>query len=392
MKIALIGGGACGIYSALLLHKKYPNDEIIIFEQGATIGKKFTVAGNGRCNINNIIDDATKYNQPCFVRPLLDDFPLQKQNQLLKELGIYLTELHEGYLYPISLSGKNVLKILQQQISNCPNLLVKTGMKLIDYEHKSNNEIVLFFENGEKIKVNRLIIVTGGCSSPKLGSNGNLFALLNKKGYKINGLLPGLTALKTKEKVKPLFGEKIRAKIALLSNNQIIHQENGEIVFKDDGLGGIAIMNLSSIIQRNKLSNPAVKIQCLGDDIGENDLLKINKTIDNVLWPFVGQNTAQYIYQKANVKIDNKLSRKDAQKLLWEANNLSFTIVSTYGFNDSQVTIGGLDINEIDNFFQSKKEQGIYFGGEVLDIDGLCGGYNLKWALVNAHYLVENFK
>ena len=392
MKIALIGGGACGIYSALLLHKKYPNDEIIIFEQGATIGKKFTVAGNGRCNINNIIDDATKYNKPCFVRPLLDDFPLQKQNQLLKELGIYLTELHEGYLYPISLSGKNVLKILQQQISNCPNLLVKTGMKLIDYEHKSNNEIVLFFENGEKIKVNRLIIVTGGCSSPKLGSNGNLFALLNKKGYKINGLLPGLTALKTKEKVKPLFGEKIRAKIALLSNNQIIHQENGEIVFKDDGLGGIAIMNLSSIIQRNKLSNPAVKIQCLGDDIGENDLLKINKTIDNVLWPFVGQNTAQYIYQKANVKIDNKLSRKDAQKLLWAANNLSFTIVSTYGFNDSQATIGGIDINEIDNFFQSKKEQGIYFGGEVLDIDGLCGGYNLKWALVNAHYLVENFK
>ena len=392
MKIALIGGGACGIYSALLLHKKYPNDEIIIFEQGATIGKKFTVAGNGRCNINNIIDDATKYNQPCFVRPLLDDFPLQKQNQLLKELGIYLTELHESYLYPISLSGKNVLKILQQQISNCPNLLVKTGMKLIDYEHKSNNETVLFFENGEKIKVNRLIIVTGGCSSPKLGSNGNLFALLNKKGYKINELLPGLTALKTKEKVKPLFGEKIRAKIALLSNNQIIHQENGEIVFKDDGLGGIAIMNLSSIIQRNKLSNPAVNIQCLGDDIGENDLLKINKTIDNVLWPFVGQNTAQYIYQKANVKIDNKLSRKDAQKLLWAANNLSFTIVSTYGFNDSQVTIGGIDINEIDNFFQSKKEQGIYFGGEVLDIDGLCGGYNLKWALVNAHYLVENFK
>lgn len=392
MKIALIGGGACGIYSALLLHKKYPNDEIIIFEQGATIGKKFTVAGNGRCNINNIIDDATKYNQPCFVRPLLDDFPLQKQNQLLKELGIYLTELHEGYLYPISLSGKNVLKILQQQISNCPNLLVKTGMKLIDYEHNSNNETVLFFENGEKIKVNRLIIVTGGCSSPKLGSNGNLFALLNKKGYKINELLPGLTALKTKEKVKPLFGEKIRAKIALLSNNQIIHQENGEIVFKDDGLGGIAIMNLSSIIQRNKLSNPAVNIQCLGDDIGENDLLKINKTIDNVLWPFVGQNTAQYIYQKANVKIDNKLSRKDAQKLLWAANNLSFTIVSTYGFNDSQVTIGGIDINEIDNFFQSKKEQGIYFGGEVLDIDGLCGGYNLKWALVNAHYLVENFK
>lgn len=392
MKIALIGGGACGIYSALLLHKKYPNDEIIIFEQGATIGKKFTVAGNGRCNINNISDDATKYNQPCFVRPLLDDFPLQKQNQLLKELGIYLTELHEGYLYPISLSGKNVLKILQQQISNCPNLLVKTGMKLIDYEHKSNNEIVLFFENGEKINVNRLIIVAGGCSSPKLGSNGNLFALLNKKGYKINELLPGLVALKTKEKVKPLFGEKIRANIALLSNNKIVHKENGEIVFKDDGLGGIAIMNLSSIIQRKKLDNPIVKIQCLDNDIDENDLLKLNKTIDNVLWPFVGQNTAQYIYQKANVKIDNKLSRKDAQKLLWEANNLSFAIVSTYGFNDSQVTIGGLDINEIDNFFQSKKEQGIYFGGEVLDIDGLCGGYNLKWALVNAHYLVENFK
>lgn len=392
MKIALIGGGAFGIYAALLLHKKYPNDEIIIFEQGVTIGKKFTVAGNGRCNINNTNDDSTKYNQPCFVKPLLEGFPFQKQNQLLKELGIYLTELHEGYLYPVSLSGKNVLKIFLQQILNCSNILVKTGMKLTDYEHKNSDEIILFFENNEKIKVNRLIIATGGCSSPKLGSNGNLFALLSKKGYKINEILPGLTALKTKEKVKSLFGEKLRGSIALFSNNQLIHQEDGEIVFKNDGLGGIVIMNLSSIIQRNNLNGPTIKIQCLDPNIKESDLLKLNKTIDNVLWPFVGQNTAQYIYQRTGVNIDNKLSSKDAKKLLLAANNLTFTITSTYGFSDSQVTVGGLDINEIDWSFQSKKEHGVYFGGEILDIDGLCGGYNLKWALVNAHYLVENFK
>ncbi len=390
--IGLLGGGPANIFTAIFLARKYKDLKIIIFEQKEMIGKKFIVSGNGRCNINHDDDNINKYNNPQFVEKYLKEFNINKQKEALKSIGIYLTNLHDGYLYPVNLSGKTVHKVLIKQIEKCKNIEVLLRTKCIDYRLNNNNKIDVLFSDNSSYDVDKLVISCGGKSSPILGSDGSMFSILKNKGYKINELKPGLCPIKIEEDVSSLFGEKIRGEAKLIQNEKILYKEKGEIVFKKDGLGGILAFNLASIIQRNNYEKIAIKIDCLDETIKEVDLLKLNKNIDNVLLPFLQENLAKYIYKLENINIDCKLNFIDASRLINRAHNLTFNVSSFYDFNDSQVSIGGLKIEEINFNFESKKEKGVYFLGEMLDIDALCGGYNLKWALVSALYFTKNFK
>lgn len=387
MKIVFIGGGPASVYSALLIKKNHPEHEVFIFEKEKELLKKFKATGNGKCNILNISDDPNNYNNPDFIDYYLKKFPYPVQKKLIEEqFHIKLKEIND-LVYPINESSATTALCLIQQVEKL-GIKYYLNYRLLKYENLGNS-FELFFSNGDTLKCDVLIISTGGKSTPNLGSDGLIFPLLEKK-YKINELKPSLVGLKLKENVKKLTGKRIKGLVTLLDNEKEIKKENGEIIFKNDGISGIVIMNMSSYINFYKLKKPIIKLN-LSFNITKDELKENNSNLKNVLFPYFEKDIANYIYDSLNLKYGSNLTDEEIDKIINCIQNIKFEVTDTYGFNNSQVTSGGIDLTEIDSNFESKKEKSLYFIGEILDIDGICGGFNLKWALISAYFLSLNF-
>lgn len=387
MKIVFIGGGPASVYSALLIKKNHPEHDVIIFEKEKELLKKFKATGNGKCNILNISDDPNNYNNPVFIDYYLKKFPYQAQRKLIEEqLHIKLKEIND-LVYPINESSATTALCLIQQIEKL-GIKYCLNQKLLTYK-KQGDGFELTFSNGNTLTCDVLIISTGGKSTPNLGSDGFIFSLLEKK-YKIKELKPSLVGLKLKENVKKLTGKRIKGLVTLLDNEKEIKKENGEIIFKNDGISGIVIMNMSSYINFYKFKKPIIKLN-LSFNITKDELKENNSNLKNVLFPYFEKDIANYIYDSLNLKYGSNLTDEEIDRIIFYIQNIKFEVIDTYGFNYSQVTSGGVDLNEINSNFESKKEKSLYFIGEILDIDGICGGFNLKWALISAYFLSLNF-
>ncbi|MBO4855908.1 MAG: NAD(P)/FAD-dependent oxidoreductase, partial [Bacilli bacterium] len=200
-----------------------------------------------------------------------------------------------------------------------------------------------------------LIISVGGKSSPKLGSTGDFHNVLLKHGYSFKECHPSLCPIKTKENTKMVEGLRSKVSASLYQGNKLIHEEEGELLFKKDGLSGMVIFNLTHYInQLDNKNNVTIHIDFAKGLSGEYDSLTNPKI-------------AQYLF-------NNKL----------DIHNTIFTFKDFYGYDNSQVTSGGLKISELNLDLSSKKEKGVYFIGEVVDVDAICGGYNIMWALASA--------
>lgn len=387
MKIVFIGGGPASVYSALLIKKKNPKYEVLIFEKEKELLKKFKATGNGKCNILNISDDPNKYNNPDFIDYYLKKFPYPVQKKLIEEQFHIKLKEENGLVYPINESSATTALCLIQQIEKL-GIKYDLNHRLLNYKrHKNGFELA--FSNGDTLKCDVLIISTGGKSTPNLGSDGFIFPLLEKK-YKIEETKPSLVGLKLKENVKKLTGKRIKGLVTLLDNDKEIKKEKGEVIFKNDGISGIVIMNMSSYINFYKVKKPIIKLN-LSFNITKDELKENNSNLKNVLFPYLEKDIANYIYDSLNLKYGSNLTDEEIERIINYIQNIKFEVTDTYGFNNSQVTSGGIELNEIDSNFESKKEKSLYFIGEILDIDGICGGFNLKWALISAYFLSLNF-
>ncbi len=345
MNVAIIGGGASGLYLANLLHNS--NISFTIFNNGK-IGRKILASGNGRCNIANTNLDKSKYHDNKLVEKLLAN--KNKVFDLFKKLDIYTKEDDEGRLYPISESSQSILNILTKNINNNNIIDLK-----VDTITKKNNKYII---NNKYAGFDKVIIAIGSISSI---DDDNTHNLLNCFNLKFNKFKPSLVGFKLKNKIKPISGVRSKCNVSLYNDNTLIHSEDGEVIFKDDGISGICIMNLSSYYQHlDKLSNPYIKL----------DLLKGNKfnSLESVLHPKL----LKYI-------TDNKI----------DPNNMILNIIDTYGFKNSQVAVGGVDISSLNDDLSLKSDNNIYFMGEVIDVDGVCGGYNLFFACLSAIKVFE---
>ena len=378
MKICFIGGGVSSFYASLLLKRKYKDLSITIFESRSSALSKLKASGNGRCNILNYSDDPNNYNNKNFVKFYLTNLPFKKQEELLNSFSIYLKDI-KGYLYPISESSNTVYKILLDQIKK-ENIEIIYDHKLINFE--KTNKFKLYFDNKKIYECDKLILSTGGKSYPSLGNIGNVFDILKNKNINITKLRPSLCSLKTKNDLSSLFGVRIKCNVILYDNKTLIHQEEGEITFKKDGLGGIVINNLSSFINWRNVKKPIIKLDFSKYEINED---KLNMKLTNPLYPFFEYKFADEIInqlKKNRIEINKK-------NILTMLNNIEYEIIGDYGFEYAQVTNGGISIDEINQNFEFKKIKDLFAIGEILDVDGLCGGFNLKWTLLCAHFLVE---
>ena len=376
MKILICGAGVSGIFLSLFLKKRNPSFDVVLFDKNEIIGKKLLITGNGKCNIGNNVINEYSYNDS-FLNDKVKEF-ITKEKELLESLGIYLRE-NNNYLYPYSFSSRTLNNYLLDLIKFY-NIELHLNEQIIDYDKKC------LFTNKSKYKYDKLIFSMGGNSYKNTGSNGFIYELLNKHGYKINNLYPGLCPIKVKENLSILENSRFKCISKLYDeNDSLIYEEEGEVIFKKNALSGICIFNISSFISRKKIKNPIIKLDLFPhykiEDLYKKFENNCNLYKESFLKSILGKN--MFIYLSKN-------GYKDLKEFLFKSKNLKFTFDSLYSFSESQVTIGGLSLNEVNESFESIKESNTYIIGESLDVDGLCGGYNILFAIYSAYKVLES--
>ena len=373
-RVIFIGGGASSLVNAVLLKKEEPSFDIFIIEKDKKLGKKLSATGGGKCNIAPLKDNPYVYNLDSIdlVTSLFKEYPLDKYLGLLEKAGIATKTIKDYGYYPIHESAPQVVKNLYHQIN-------KLGIKVIydefvDYESSSNKVTVKLKE--QTLETDYLIIATGGL-------NGDMSRIFNKHNVITTQIKPGLCPIKVKENVTKLFGCRFEAFITLLYKKNTVKQLYGEVLFKKDGLSGIPLLNISSSIARRKdeYKNDDFQISIgLPKDL---DINIMGMSIEETLLTLFKEEYANYLMEKHHFDRKEIIDSSNQSKVLKVISDERFTFDSLYDFKDAQVTIGGVSLGEIDKKFSLRNDKNIFVVGEVLDVDGICGGYNLRFAITS---------
>lgn len=369
-KVIIIGGGAAGIFSAINLKKTLGNlVDVTILEKQNRIGKKILMTGNGKCNISNLNILDKHYNTD-LVDYCIKSFTPNNLIDYFYDLGLMLKSDDAGRLYPYSEKASNVLDLLISKLN-------ELGVEIIcdfDVNHvKSGNEFLVYSVDRRLLRSDYLIIATGGKAS--INFENNSYDLLSYFGHTITLLKPGLVALITKENVKSLSGLRVKGKVSITKNGRIVFETTGEILFKDNGLSGIAIFEAS------RFYNEGCKVFI---DLAYD---KTKEELENFI------KKANSIEEGLNGILPKMISldiMKRGKNIVDTIKNYEFNIIGTYDFNFAQITVGGVSLQEINPFtYESFKVRDLYAVGEVLDVDGTSGGYNLHFAW-SSGYLASN--
>ena len=391
MRIGILGQGVSGIFLALFLKNNNKDLDVTIIDKNSIPARKLLNTGNGRCNLANSDINEKSYNSP-FVKNVVDAFNSEKIIETLNKRGIF-TRNFNTCIYPYSLSARSFADYLIILAKEAKIKFVNDE-NFLDY-HLENNKIIVETSK-KKFTFDKFVFASGSNSAAFLGGSSSVINCLEKHGYKINALKPGLAPIRTIELTKNAENQKVKAKVTLIIDKKVIYEETGEVLFKKDGLSGIAIFNCASMIARSSKFKKATISLDLVPEYSFDEIYKIllehNSTSKcSVLNGFFTKTMSEYIRKEAGIKNLSSFTTSEIKKIAQKLKNFEFTYKETYSFENSQVTVGGVDLNQINENFESKKEKNIYLIGEILDADGLCGGYNIMWAIASANQLAKNF-
>jgi predicted Rossmann fold flavoprotein len=396
MHIGIIGGGASGLYTAIAIKKKHPEMDVTVIEKEEKIARKLYATGNGHCNLLNKKLLPSFYSHPDFVAPFIESHPYSALKSTLASWGIEVFE-DGDYVYPLSYDAGTYAEMLVKIARSLQVCFLQATFK--DYQNtKKGFECVFAIDNERKtLMFDKIVFAFGGASTPKLGSDGKLFPIIEKHGYRITPLRPGLAPLRIQhpERVKALAGFRHEADICLLSDGRkVLYEEKGELLFKPDGLSGIVIFNVEShYLRLRNLKHAFVSVNLFPQWDSSillttlSDAKKANPVF--YLDGFLPRVVQEHFLSQLRVADQRNLSEKDLYQLTLLLQCENYEIKEPYGFESSQVTVGGLNVDDVTLHCESKSENGVYFAGELLDIDGNCGGYNLSWALLSGLVISE---
>ena len=387
--VAIIGGGMSGLVSAIEIKRNYPEKSVVIFEKLDRVGKKILATGNGRCNLDNLTAKSEDYNAPWFVSSALEMFSAESDLDFWKSLGLLTVSDSEGRVYPRSNSAAAVLDALRFETE-------KLGIKVLFEEVKVLKKEKNFIINNHQAE--NVIVSCGGCSSPSQGSDGSGFKLMKNLGHSITALSPSLVQIATDTRfTKLLKGVRVKGRLTLYDNGKIKGDSEGEILFADYGLSGIATMDLSRFLAKVRINDSTKIILDTVTEMTENEIVsylcerqKNNPLLEceNLLTGILPKAVGKVVIKKCNIFPGEKtvnLKRKDFENIAKSLKAFEFRVTGTKGYEFSQVTSGGVDLREVDeNTLMSRKVKGLYLCGEILDVDSRCGGFNLHWAVSSA--------
>ena len=392
--VAIIGGGASGIIASIYAAKRGYN--VIILERNSTCCKKILITGNGKCNYFN--DDWNlKHYQTNSVEKIATVINDENKKEILSffnKIGI-VPKIKNGYYYPYSNQAVSIkTNLLREATLN--GVVIKNDCFVEKVEKKDNHFLINV--NEEIIVADAVIIATGSKACPKTGSDGNGYTLVESFGHTVVPVLPSLVPLKTKGKfLKEWNGIRTDVNISLYVDGVKLKEEYGEIQLTDYGISGICVFNLSSLANINlaKERKVLVKINFIPwvDSINtfinfiDNQYNKNKKDIMSLLEGILNYKLVSVLLKEIGVNIDtifDDLTSNDLEKIYKQLSQFELEIIGSQDYDKAQVCSGGVSLLEVDmNTMQSKLVDNLYFTGEILDVDGDCGGYNLAFAWVS---------
>ena len=398
MKVAVIGAGASGLVCAVEIAVKAKVNklpvEVILFEAKDKIGKKILATGNGRCNMMNANEGDYYFCADGFADFALKRFDVKSNLDFFASLGLYTRADEEGRIYPLSNQASSVLDALRFACEGY-------GVSIVT-EHNIESVSVCkgAFLLNNNIKADAVVLACGGKALVK---SFNGYEILKQLGHKVTQIKPSLSKLEVADKriVKPLKGIKQKGEFTLVENNRAVASEKGELLFTDYGLSGIAVMQLSAFAARchGKISLNADFVKELSFDELFYAISKYSKSNphlknENLLSGFVPKRLGETVIKRVGLDLSGKagdLKEQDLKKIVSALKKFTFEISGIRGFDDAQVTAGGADTEYFNSkTMESKKVRNLYCIGELLDVDGLCGGYNLQWAWSSGRLCAES--
>ena len=392
--VIIIGAGASGCFLALTLKYKNPNLKVALIEKNDKLGKKILITGNGRCNLGNTNINIDNYNSSSSLEKFAKSLEKNEYLNYLKNFGILIKkEDTSTRLYPYSNQAITVCKSFERALENEKvKLIYNYDVKKATYENS-------FFVLNNDLKCKKLVVATGGKTYIKAESKDNGYNILKSFGHTITKLYPALTFLKTDHKyIKNLQGVRANVVVSLSVDGSVLKKEKGQVQFTKDALSGICIFNLSRDVNKYLKDNKKVEIvvdlvpdynreyiECYLKEFDSYNALDAVSCILNKKIAQVVSNTL-----KLSDKKISSLNKNELENISYALKNMHFNIIETGDFKAAQVTNGGAKLDEFTSGLESLKKPLLYAIGEVLDVDGKCGGYNLSWAFNSALIAAED--
>ncbi len=388
MVIGIIGGGAAGMAAALAAAEN-PGARVVVLERQQRVGKKLSATGNGRCNLTNTHADARGYHgeDPSFARGALDRFPVAETLSWFRKLGLYTVAEDLGRVYPYSDQANSVVDVLRFALEK-PNIEVKLAFEV--EKVKKTPEGFRVESREEAVLCDRLIIACGGLAGTRLGGSMAGYKLLRSLGHRCTKLRPALVQIKSGwGAVASLKGVRCSCHARILRDGALHSESRGELQFTEYGISGPVVFEISRDVCQGKGEWTALLdfLPDMGEDTLASELIRRKDSqlpASELLTGILHNRLGRVLVQAQGIAPYVPIRQLEAPELRAAAHSckaFSIPLTEPMGMDSAQVTAGGILTSEFDpETMESRLVPGLYACGEVLDIDGDCGGYNLQWA------------
>ena len=401
-RVAVIGGGAAGMLAAIAAAEH--GHQVQLFEKNEKLGKKIYITGKGRCNVTNACDTeelfAAVVHNPKFLYSSFYSFTNQDMMELVERNGCPLKTERGGRVFPVSDKSSDVIRALTVCLKNA-------GVQVRLYEEVDSVETrdgrvfgIRLKKTREIVSADALIVATGGLSYPSTGSTGDGYRFAEKTGHTVTDLSPALVPFETAEPVgRDLQGlalKNIQAKI--LKGKKVLYEEFGEMLFTHFGVSGPVLLSASSYgaaqLKKGPLTlsldlKPALSEEQLDARILRDFEEQKNKQYKNSLSRLLPAKMIPVIVERSGIDPDkkiNEITKEERRRIVQAVKDFRLTLTGLRGYKEAIITQGGISVREINpSTMESKLVKGLYFAGEVLDLDAVTGGYNLQIAWSTGH-------
>lgn len=407
-QVIVIGGGAAGMMAAIWAARS--GKKVTLYEKNEKLGKKLFITGKGRCNLTNACDVQDLFQNVVtnskFLYSAFYTLTNEDTIKFFEEMGLS-TKIERGLrVFPTSDKSSDVIRILKNEIEKRKiKTVYHTEVQSVLYEPikrdalGDNKERVVgvLLKNGKKEEASSVIVATGGLSYPSTGSTGDGYEIAKKAGHRVINPMPSLVPLEIEEdaclRMQGLSLKNVN--LTLFAGKKKLYEDFGEMIFTHFGMSGPIVLSASPYVQsypskkREKLTmeldlKPALLEEKLDARILKDFSEEKNKFFKNSLEHLLPKKLIPIIIEWSGILPDkkvNEITREERQRLVHLLKHMRFTIAGTRGFSEAIITKGGVDVKEVDpGTMESKKKTGLYFAGEVLDLDALTGGFNLQIA------------
>ncbi len=393
MNVVVIGGGPAGMMAAISASKK--GDKVILLEKNEKLGKKLYITGKGRCNITNDCDNKTFIANVCtnpkFMLGAINKFDTASTIKFCQDCGLKVKVERGNRVFPQSDKSSDFIKIFERELA-LQKVDVRLNRNVTKIEIKDNVVCGVWIDK-QLIPCEKVVVATGGMSYPGTGSTGDGYKFAKSVGHNVTTIYPALVGINLVENVSGLAGVTLKnVACSVVRDGKVLAQENGEMLFTHTGVSGPIILTISSLI--NKMQGKMQLVidlkPALDDKTLDNRLLRdfennSNKEFKNAIADLTIKALLPIIIEKSKINANkkvNQITKEERAKLVYTLKSLTYTIKELCGLSGAIVTSGGIDVKQINpKNMQSKLVKGLFFVGEVLDVDALTGGFNIQIAM-----------